>query len=533
MVSTGTRWRQLYRQLDEPASWTHRNALMAIVLLGFLLRGYLLAAGHAFNVDTIRDEVNALHYALSLLAGEPNAWYLAQPALHDGHIPGPLWTLLVAAFYKLGGNTADGALFWMMLLNSVVIYPFYLFASRLLPARAALFTTLFFAIAPWPIYYAAGLYNPLALPLLSVLLFWALWQTLNRDQSRAIFWVLLFSAMILQFHMVAIFYYPAILLLLWLAPTRLNLRWLGAGLIAGTCIYLPYLFGEITHHWANTRAVLSGSEKFNWGVLKFLTILPEMLSNHPGGWPGDTTAELKDFGNRYFGAYGLLLGINLISFGFALVFVYGFLRRFYRVLRQARFNLKTTLRDHRLTVFLGVLLVLPLLLYFLLGKDYASRYSIIIFPLLFLLPALSLQRMQGAGIKRYIAYGLAVMFVCNIYVVWAFALDQQRELTSEPQYLPAFYKLEKLYKALRHDAGPDRTIAVDLTHYPTAGNHYSEVASEAIPNYIAAYEAQLPPRTTPRPPKHYLLTDALAQVPAGAKIVFQDNGLVIYTPPLP
>jgi 4-amino-4-deoxy-L-arabinose transferase-like glycosyltransferase len=528
MASTGTSWHHISRQLDEPASWAHRAALMAMILLGLLLRWYLLHAGHAFNVDTIRDEINSVKYALALLAGEPNAWYLAQPALHQGHIPGPLWTLLVAAFYTLGGNSAEGALFWMMLLNSVVIYPFYLFASRLLPARAALFTTVFFAAAPWPIYYAAGLYNPLALPLLSVFMFWALWQTINVEQSRAIFGVLLLTAMVLQLHMVAIFYVPAILILLWLAPTRLNLRWLGAGLLAGVVIYLPYLIGEITHHWANTKAVLSGGEKFNWGVLKFLTTLPEMLSNHPGGWPGDTTAELKAFGDRYFGSYVLLLAINLISFGLALVFVYGFIRRFYNVLRNARFNFKTALREQRLTVFLGVLLVLPLLLYFLLGKDYASRYSIIIFPLLFVLPALSLPRLKSARTRRYVLLSLTVMIVCNLYVVWAFALDQQRKLTREPQYMPAFYKLENLYRTLRADAGPDRTIALDMTHYPTAGNHYSEVASEAIPNYIATYEAHLPPRTNPRLVKQYMLTDAPAQVPADARIVFQDNGLVIY-----
>jgi len=529
VVSTGTTWLHLNRRLDKPSSWVHRAVLLAIILLGFLLRWYLLHAGHAFNVDTIRDEVMALKYALALLAGDPNASYLAQPALNQGHIPGPLWTLLVAAFYKLGGHSASGALYWMMFLNTLAIYPFYLFASRLLGARAALFSTLFFAIAPWPIYYAAGLYNPMALPLLSVLLFWSLWQTLNVEQSRAIFWVMLLAAMVVQLHMIGIFYYPAILLLLWVSPMRLNPRWLGAGIVAAVCIYLPYLVGEFTHHWANLHGVLSGGNKFNWGVFKILTVPTEMLSNHPGGWPGDTTAELTEFGDRYFGSYGLMLSINLVSFGLALVFVYGFIRQFYTRLRQARFNIKTALRHHRLSVFLGVLLILPLLLYILLGKDYASRYSIIIFPLLFLLPALYLQRMRSPRAKRYVLYSLAVMFICNIYLVPAFALDQQRKLTTAPDYMPAFYKLESLYSTLRRDAGPNRTVEVDTTHYPIAGNHYREVASEVIHNYIATYDAHLPPTTTPRQVKRYLLTDALSKVPAGARIVFRDNGLVVYT----
>lgn len=528
MASIATTWQLYHRQLDEPTSWAHRKALIAIILLGFLLRWYTLYQGHAFNIDNIPDEVSALKYALALLAGDPNAWYLAQPALNQGHIPGPAWTLVVAAFYTLGGHSAEGAIFWMLLMNSVMLYPFYLFASRLLAPRAALFSTLFFALAPWPIYYAAGLYNPLALPLFCVLLFWALWQTLNIDRSRAVFWVLLLTALVMQLHMIGIFYAPVILLLLWLSPTRLNLRWLTAGIIAGVLLYTPYLLGEVTHHWANLRAVLSGHHKFSWGAFKILTIPMEMLTNHPGGWAGDSTAALKDFGNRYFGSYVLLLAINLFSVGFAMLCVYGFVRKFYHVLRHSKFNLKAALLQHRLTVFLGVLLVLPLLLYTLLGKSYASRYSIIIFPLLFLLPALALQRMKSARTRRYVAYALTVMFACNAYLVLAFSVDQHRKLTTASQYLPAFYKLAWLYGALRRDAGPDSSINIDTTRFTVTGKHYNKI-TRAIHTYIAMYEAHLPPVPTPRRVKHYMLVATPAKLPAKARVVFRDNGLIAYT----
>ena len=530
MSMPGETLTNLIKQLDQRLSWSHRISLMVIILLGFLLRWYSLYEGHAFILVTIRDEVMAIKFALAFLAGDPNTWYIGQPALNQGNIPGPLWTMLVAAFYKLGGNSAEGAMFWIMVLNSLVIYLVYLFATRLLAARYALLTALFYALSPWPIYYAAGLYNPMILALLGVLLFWALWQTINVERSRAIFWVMLLAAMVLQFHMIGIFYYPLILLLLWITPCRLNLPWLSAGIVAGVLLYVPYFIGEITHHWANLHGVLHGGNKFSFGIFKILTIPPEMLTNHPGGWLGISTAEFKDFGNRFFGSYLVLLFLNLISFGLALAFVYGFIRKFYSLLRDAQFNFRTALENNRLYVFLGVLLVLPLLLYMLTGKAYASRYSIFIFPLLFLLPALYLERIAKARIKRIVLYSLAAMFICNVYLVLVFYADQNRKLTTADQYMPAFYKLKALYSALRRDAGPDKTIVLDTRRYTIVGNKYSEIATDAISNYIDAYETHRAPSATPRQPRHYVLVDALAKVPAKASIVFRDNGAVIYTP---
>lgn len=516
--------------LNDPASASHRLALFAILLAGFFLRYFFLREGHAFNVDTIRDQTLALKYALDLLAGDPKTWYLAQPALNHGQLPGPLWTLLVAALYKLGGNSANGALYGMMVINSVAILPFYMFATRLMSPRAALFSTCLFALSPWPIYYSAGLYNPMALPLPSIFLYWSLWHTLTQERSKAIFWVMLFTAMIAQFHMISIFYYPAILLLLWLSPTRLNRRALVAGILAGTALYLPYLVGDMLHHFANLRAVLTGDKhRFNPGAFKYLTAVPEMLSNHPGGWPGDHMADLKHFGNRYFGSYWILLAINLISFGLALKFVYGLVRRFFASLRQSRFHFSITLREHRLTAYLGTLLILPLLLYTFLGKDYASRYSIIIFPLLFLLPALSLSHMKSAHARQVITSTLVVMLAVNVYLVMAFAHDQQRKFSQGPYYMPAFYKLSRLYHAVRDNAGSGTRIVLDTTALRKSSVRDEAIAAQAITNYFSSYDISRSSTTRLRETKKYVLTPGTSPVPAGHHIVFRDVGLVVYS----
>ena len=242
--------------IEDSSSRAHWLTLTAIIIAGFILRFYSLYVGQAYTYFAINDEVTALKYALGFLAGDHHMLYLGSPALNQGSIPGPLWAMLVAFLYKLGGNTAEGAIFGMIILNTLVIYLVYRLAREMMPNRYALLSSLLYSLSPWAIYYSAGLYNPIPLALLGVLLFLALWQTTQRNNSKAIFWVCIIAASIPQFHMIGIFYYPAILLLLIISPARLNKRWFIIGVIAGMALYLPYLMGEISNHWENTHKML-------------------------------------------------------------------------------------------------------------------------------------------------------------------------------------------------------------------------------------------------------------------------------------
>jgi 4-amino-4-deoxy-L-arabinose transferase-like glycosyltransferase len=515
--------------LDDTLSRAHRYSLLLIILVGFLLRWYSLFEGHAYTFFTIKDEITALQYAFGFMAGDPDMYYLGSPALNQGHIPGPLWAMLVAALYQLGGNSIAGTIFLMLVLNTLVIYLVYRLAKHMMSPRYALFSALFYSLSPWAIYYSAGIYNPMVLALFGGLLYLALWQTLKQENSRAILWVMLVAAAVPQFHMIGLFYYPAIVLLLVVSPNRINLRWLTFGVVAGIGLYVPYLIGEITHHWSNLHNVLHGTDKFSSGILKVISIPIGMLTNHPGEWPGYTTAELIDFANRWFGSYLGLLFINIISLVVALIFIISFFKRFYRTLAASGFNLRKSLTRDQRHIFIGVLLVLPLLLYMLTGKAYATRYSIFIFPLLFLLPGLYLSELKNQRCRQILHYTLAAMFVCNIYLVISFYADQNRKLTSSSQFMPAFYKLEALNAALRKFAGQDKRIVVDTSHLLAKDNKYRDITTRAISTYIDLYQTYPLARTKPQPIARFILVATPAKVPTDAHIVYRDNGLLAFT----
>lgn len=528
MPTRGSLMNTYFANLDDKQSRAHRISLLLIILTGFLLRWYSLYVGHAYTFFTIKDEISALQYAFNFMAGDPTTFYLGQPALNQGQIPGPLWTLVVVALYKLGGNSIEGAIFLMVVLNTFVIYLVYRLACHMMPLRYALFSALFYSLSPWAIYYSAGLYNPMVLAFFGSLLFLALWQTLSHEKSRAVFWVMLLTAAIPQFHMIGIFYYPAIGLLLLLNPNRFNVRWLVIGAVAGVLLYVPYLIGEVTHHWSNLHNVLHRTEKLSSGALKVITIPIGMLTNHPGEWPGYTTAELIDFANRWFGSYIILIVINLVSFILALVFFGSFIKRLYASMRTAGFRLRQSFSRERTHTFIGILLILPLLLYLLTGKAYATRYSILIFPLLFLLPALFIASVKTRQVKQILLYTLTVMFVCNIYLVLSFYADQNRKLTSSAQFMPAFYKLEALNYALQKYAGKDKTIEVDTTQFLDKDNKYRDITTNAISRFIKLEQSERLEYKDRNNIVKFTLVDTQAKVPTNATIVYRDNGLIAF-----
>lgn len=449
MTHISARLLRYWSSLDQHSAKQHRIALVVIIVSGFLLRVYSWHVGQAYTYFAINDEITALQYALGLLTGDSQMLYLGSPALNQGNVPGPLWTLMVAVLYLLGGSSAQGAVFGMVVLNSLAIYIVYKLACAFFPGRYALLSTLLFATSPWAIYYAAGLYNPNPLVLLGALLFLSLWHTTQTDDAKSVFWVCLLAAAIPQFHMIGIFYLPVILLILFLGSSKISRRWFVIGALAGTLLYLPYLIGDFLNDWQNTRAILNGGgTAFSFGILKIITIPIAMLANHPGQWAGPGFDEFKIYANQYFGSYIILVIVNLISLIVAATFLISLLRKAWRHLRGNGFRLRDSYHKHPAILFSVIIILLPLLLYTMTGRGYTTRYSIILFPLLFLLPALFLMHYPAGRIKSGIVYSLVLFFFVNIYMVLSFYKDQDDRIKNSTIFMPSFAQLSQIRSAI-------------------------------------------------------------------------------------
>jgi hypothetical protein len=526
-VSASPIQNEILDELDRRSSGIHIIFLIGIIVIGFILRFYGFYAGQGYHYFAINDELSAYEYALSFLAGDEKARYLGQPSFAGGQAPGPIWTIFWVLLLKLGGNSVDDAIFWMVVLNTFTIYLVYLVASKFLNSRYALTTTLIFATAPWPIYYSVGVWNPIPLAFWGGLLFLSLWAVANQHYSRRIFWVCLIAAIIPQIHMVGVFYILAILLILFLIPTRLNKQWFVAGLIAGATVYVPYIIGEIYHDWENIRNILGKGTDSSFGVLKIITAPVTVLSSVPARWTEGGFAELKHFGNTYFGSYFVLVFFSLVSFVNAVVYLASFLSSLFRSLKGKWLSPREVYESNPVFSFIGILIAVPILLFSLSGQNYATRYTIIIFPLMFLLPVLFLKNIKNARTKRIWIGNIASVTVFNVFLVISFFTYQNGLIEESNNFLASFRKLEMLRQKLRSDAGDGAFIKVHIADDVNALPEKSRKTKAAIPHYMAIHQQFISHTTSSRQTKVYLLKLAENLKEREKGVVYKGNGIAI------
>lgn len=519
---------KIYSQLDNPSSRLHLFAVLSCVVLGTLLRIYGFWAGESFHIFAINDEVSAFRVAMQFLAGEEKAFYLGQPNFSEGHAPGPMWTLYWVGLLKLSGGVINTALLYVALLNSLVVLLVYVFARQLLAPGYALLSCFLFAISPWPVYYALGLWNPIPLAFGGVLLFISLWRVTQVEKSHAIFWVFVISAILPQFHMIGIFYYPAILLVLYLSPCRISRSWFVAGILAGVMVYVPYLIGDMQHNWENTRLILSGGKHFSFSVLKVISGPVTVLSNHPGRWLGDGLTGLFEFGDQWFGSRIILIGINVISMVLALAIVLRFTIYFFTLLKSHWNSPALMFKEHSAYSFVGILLFLPLLFFVFTGHNYSTRYTILIFPLLFVLPAFYIELVGKSKLKKLYITSLPFMSIFSIYLLVVFFTHMSHQIEGDAYFVNSFKKMETVREKIKQHAGNGVPVKLMIDKYITQAPERLRISAVAMADYLDIYERYIENRKMAKQ-KKYILRYEKDSVMDTSAVAYRDNGIVIYS----
>ena len=509
--------------------------LTLILLLGFALRAAALHWGQAFCYGSQGDCLEAYQVAVNFARGEPRAQYLGQPNYNEhAKLPGPLWSLFCSTGLRAFGSI-HGALWAIVLLNTAAIFLTYLLAARTVGNPAALWAALLMATSPAIIEFSVVLFNPVVMAFFGAALFLALWQVTQHQRSRAAFWLFFLPLMSLQFHMSGLMLIAAVLGILCLKPTRLNLPWLLAGLLAALVLYLPYVRGEFAHNWQNTRGMFAASRHgHSFEVLKVFIAPPSFLVNI---WDARWTfqpGEFKTLARATVGSYPAMLGFNALSVVTAIALVLGMFSPVRDALRGFWKSPRATFARSPGPVFLLVTLSLPLLVSLLEGKRFHGRYSLVVLPSFFALAGLAAVHLFSyRRVRRAFLPVLLLTLAANVLLVLTIYRYQGRSIEQGDLFLPSFDKLETVYQALKTHAGNDRPILVDDPVYARefASGNPAVGYRHQICDYIALRERErfglIPPSVAPIT---YKLLPADAVPLAYPGVAYRKHGLVLVAP---
>lgn len=214
---------------DRISSSALSRALWSVALVGmtFAVRVVFLDTQSLW-----RDEVDALNFATapwSELLGN-----FLRPGWN-----GPLYFFLLRGWVALTGRTAFALRFFSLLWGVLLVALLYRLGRRLLTARAARWSALLAALAPYFIWYAAEVKMYTWVPFLTL---WAL-IALERAcvRPRWGWWAMVVVALSLAVysHILAALSIPVAVLWFWLHPRRHERAWMGASL-ALALLTLPY-----------------------------------------------------------------------------------------------------------------------------------------------------------------------------------------------------------------------------------------------------------------------------------------------------
>jgi 4-amino-4-deoxy-L-arabinose transferase-like glycosyltransferase len=495
--------------------------LLAIIVVGFLLRLAGLVWGQAYRDSNLFDELSAYENTLKFIAGDEQTRYLGQPHFAGGNVPGPLWVILWSIPFRMGGT--DAVVLTMILLNTAVIYLTYRLALALFSERTALWAAALCATSPWAIYESVGKCNPQVMAFFGALLYLALWQVVTKPRSPHICWVCIVLAMMPQFHMFAVFLVPGTLCLLWQRRREMNWQWMVAGLFVSSLLYLPYIWGEAHHGWQNTQAIFTADTPKTAAALKVFTMPIVVLSNLISSMLGNK--DYQEFGRSAFGSFAVLAAFNIVSLGLVVLSMINFLSAGKRPRRPFRAD--------KPEIFVSVLLLGPLLIFLLTGHNFASRYTLVLYPLLFLLPAHYL--MENSAPRRWLKTAQAAMvatMVFNVVLMLALFRYEGQRIARAGYFIASFHKMEQARQALRADAGNGCGIHLDGEFVAGEASNTEMGNPETrglvgLSRYININEPFDPSAKNAACEKLYRILPPGKGPATNDRVVYRDNGLTV------
>lgn len=318
---------------------------------------------------------------------------------------GPLYYYLLALPLFFLKDSVKNPLYMtavVAIFNILSIILAYKFCSEFFNRRIGLIAAALFALNPWAVIYSRFITNPNFLPFFVILFFYALFKISVKGENRFILLAVFSMAAMLHLHLSALFLLPVAGSILLFSKIKINLKQALAITVVLLIMFMPIVYYNLTDNnisaqnflsnrlHGETSHVQSFTEAF--GIPVILTT--NFLSKY---W-------LQDF--ELFSDTGNLIYLSS-SFLIAVLFTIGMLF----VLLNFRNKL-----DKRYGILLAWILI-PVILFALLGKNISPHFFLILYPAQFIVIALFLNNTFRKS--KAMAYLLIfIVLVSNIFTLY-------------------------------------------------------------------------------------------------------------------
>jgi hypothetical protein len=243
---------------------------------------------------------------------------------------------------------------------------------------------------------------------------------------------------------------------------------------------------------------------------------------------GRDFSEYRVFGDASFGSFWILAAFNALSVVLSVVIIGTFLVHLVQSLRGKWRSPRQAFADAPAEVFVGSLLVLPLVLFISSFSNFNSRYLIVQYPLLFLLPAVFMVRgLAGSRWRRPLRAGMLLMIGFNIILSLAYFNYQGTRIATADYFVPTFRKMESIRQRLKADAGANYRVRIDDAAFlKTMTKQYTEGVVD-LAEYVDLRERCDPLSAHAPQIKTYHVRAATDPAEINERVVCATNGIAL------
>lgn len=229
----------------------NHRILLLILLCAFAFRFFRIWEWQFFGMDQeyeayiIRNILSLAHLPLIGVNASDTGLYL-----------GPFFLYFASLAYALSGGSPLGGSIAASLIGVVTTAAVYFVGMRLRGARTGLFAALLYAVSFSASFYDRQFWNPTPVPLLSLLLGYALVQ-IQEKKGKWLIGVSLCVGLSLHVHLSLLLFLPLVVWVLWKERKTFQKKEIAISSAIFIICLLPLLVFDLRHGFTNTKALLS------------------------------------------------------------------------------------------------------------------------------------------------------------------------------------------------------------------------------------------------------------------------------------